>query len=169
MKRAAVIILSLSAAVLGGLFWLVYGRQTSGDPTGSYAWLPAFNASMNTLCTACIVAGILAIRQGNKRLHGLCMASATTASAGFLVGYIIHHTLHGDSRYLGTGGWRTAYFTILISHIALSIVVVPLILGTLYLALTRNWPLHRRLARWTYPVWLYVSVTGVLIFVFLKS
>ena len=96
------------------------------------------------------------------------MATAFAASSLFLIGYIIHHTVHGDTKFLTTGWLRPTYFFILITHVVLSIVVLPMVLTTLFFAATKRWSAHRALARWTWPLWLYVSVTGVLVFVFLR-
>jgi putative membrane protein len=96
------------------------------------------------------------------------MLLATFTSALFLVSYIAYHHFHGDSKFLAQGWIRPVYFTILISHILLSVVQVPLILTTLYLAYSKNFVKHKKIAKITFPIWLYVSVTGVLIFIILK-
>ena len=96
------------------------------------------------------------------------MITAFAASSLFLIGYIIHHTVHGDTRFLTEGWLRPVYFFILVSHIILSIAVLPLVLTTFYFAACRRWSAHKALARWTYPIWLYVSVTGILVFLFLR-
>ena len=97
------------------------------------------------------------------------MLGATASSAFFLIGYVTYHYFHGDTKFTGLGWIRPVYFSILISHIGLSIVSLPLIFAALWFALTGQFHSHRRVARWTFPVWLYVSVTGVLVFVLLKS
>ena len=94
------------------------------------------------------------------------MIVATLTSAAFLVGYLTHHSLHGDTAFTGTGAVRIVYFTILISHIVLSGVALPLILNTLSFAALKRFDAHRWIAKWTYPIWLYVSITGVLIWFF---
>ena len=166
-RRAIAVILLVSLVAIGFLFWLIYGVET-GEEAGRWAFLPATNAFFNALSASAVLTGLYHIRKGNKRAHGISMASAFTASALFLIGYIIHHTLHGDTKFLTTGWLRPTYFFVLITHIVLSIAVLPMVLTTLFFAATRRWPAHRALARWTYPVWLYVSVTGVLVFVFLR-
>ena len=160
-------ILALSATAIAFLFWLIYGVETGGG-SQKWAFLPATNAFFNALSATALLTGLYHIRHGNRRAHGFSMCAALAASSLFLVGYIIHHTVHGDTRFL-TGGWlRPVYFIILISHIVLSIAVLPMVLTTVFLAATRKWSAHRALARWTWPAWLYVSVTGVLVFVFLR-
>jgi len=96
------------------------------------------------------------------------MVSAFAASAVFLVGYVLYHYAHGDTPYQGVGPIRTVYFTILITHVVLSIVMLPMILTTFYLATRERFASHKRLARWTLPIWLYVSVTGVIIYFMLR-
>ena len=166
-KTAISSILVVSAAAIAFLFWIIYGVESSTD-TSKWGFLPATNALFNALSASALVIGIHHIRRGNKRAHGISMAAAFAASSLFLVGYIIHHTLHGDTKFLTQGWLRPAYFFILITHIALSIAVLPMVLTTLFFAATRRWSAHRALARWTWPLWLYVSVTGVLVFVFLR-
>lgn len=167
MKSAITSILLISAAAIGFLFWIIYGVE-AGDGSSKWAFLPATNAFFNALSAAAVVTGLVFIRKGNRRAHGISMATALIASTLFLAGYILHHTLHGDTRFLTTGWLRPVYFFILITHIVLSIAVLPLVLTTVFFAVTRRWPAHRAIARWTYPAWLYVSVTGVLVFVFLR-
>jgi putative membrane protein len=166
-RRAIAFILALSAAAVAFLFWIIYGVE-AGNDSGGWGFLPASNAFFNALSAGAVLTGLVYIRRGNRRAHGISMVAAFVASSLFLAGYILHHTLHGDTRFL-TGGWlRPVYFFILVTHILLSIVVLPMVLTTFFLAATRKWPAHRALARWTYPVWLYVSLTGVLVFVFLR-
>ncbi|NDV63341.1 DUF420 domain-containing protein [Puniceicoccales bacterium CK1056] len=167
MKRAIAGILILSAAAIGFLFWIIYGVE-AGNDSSQWAFLPATNALFNAISASAVITGLIFISKGNKRAHGISMGTALLASALFLVGYIIHHTVHGDTMFLTQGWLRPTYFFILITHIILSIVVLPLVLTTVFFAATRRWPAHRRIAKWTYPVWLYVSVTGVLVFVFLR-
>ena len=161
-------LLALSVVALAVLFWLIYGYRPASDPGSRYAWLPSFNAFCNGLSTVCVLNGLYWIRRQRYRAHGVFMLLAITASTFFLIGYIAHHSLHGDTKFL-TGGWlRPTYFALLISHVLLSMVALPLVLITVFFAARRRWARHRRIARWTYPIWLYVSITGVLVFVFLR-
>ncbi len=159
--------LGLSTVAIGFLFWLIYGNQ--GSQSHDVAFLAPVNAALNAASASCLFTGYLAIRRGNTTRHRNLMLAALAFSALFLVSYIIYHTFHGDSRFLGQGLIRPIYFTVLISHIALSVVALPLILVTVGLSLTKRFPIHRKWARWTFPIWAYVSVTGVLIFVLLKT
>jgi putative membrane protein len=159
----------VSAAVLGVLFWLLYGRSGGQAAPAWASSLPAVNALCNTASACCLLAGVAAIRRGHRRQHVLWICTALLFSALFLIGYMTHHAYHGDTRFPGQGLIRPLYFTILISHVLLSIAALPMILTTVFLALTGRFDRHRRLARRTFPVWLYVSVSGVLVFLLLKA
>lgn len=160
-------ILTLSAVVLGFLFWLIYFQEPVSSE-GGYLWLPAFNAGCNAVSALLVIIGLVAISKQRKRTHGVCMMGATLTSGLFLAGYLWWHSLHGDSPFMGQGLVRPVYYFILITHIVLSMAVVPLIFTTLGFAALRKWRAHRAVARWTYPIWIYVSVTGVLVFLFLR-
>lgn len=160
----------LSAAVIGFLFWLIYFKTgVAVDNQGWVSNLPAVNALLNTLTATLLVIGYIFIKKNRRDLHTKAMLAATFTSACFLISYVIYHHFQGDTKFLATGMIRPIYFFILITHILLSIVQVPLILTTLYLAFVKNFTRHKKIARITFPIWLYVSVTGVLIFIILKS
>lgn len=161
-------LIALSLVALAVLFWLIYGYRPASDPGSRYAWLPSFNAFCNGLSTVFVINGLYWIRRGAHRAHGICMICAMAASTLFLIGYISHHSLHGDTRFLTEGWLRPTYFFILISHVLLSMVALPLVLITVFFAARKRWAKHRRIARWTYPIWLYVSITGVVVFGFLR-
>jgi len=126
--------------------------------------LPAINASCNAVSTIFISLGWWFIRRGFWRQHVACMISALLASSLFLIGYIVYHAHAGEksSGYTGLIAWF--YFPLLISHILLAFVTLPLVIMTLIPVFRRRWDGHRRIARWTIPIWLYVSVTGVLVY-----
>ena len=126
--------------------------------------LPAVNASLNACSAVLLTAGFLFIRRKNTAAHQACMTAAFWVSALFLVTYLTHHALHGSTRFTGPGPARGLYFAILISHTALAVAILPLVLRTLFLARRNRISEHRRLARWTLPLWLYVSVTGVVVY-----
>jgi putative membrane protein len=159
---------TISVAVFGFLLWLVYGRTPSPGAAGEHSLLPLVNAVANLACAALLLAGYRAIRAGDQRRHMLCMIAAVACSAIFLAGYVTHHYTAGDTPFGGEGLVRPVYFAILVSHILLTMVTLPMILFTLAYAASGRFPEHRRIARRTLPLWLYVSVTGVLIFVFLR-
>ena len=161
-------IVTLSAIIAAFLIWLIYfkGKVAAPDWVGA---LPAANASFNSMSALCLVFGYINIRRGNRVTHKRFMLTATVFSALFLVSYIVYHYFHGDTRFPGRGWIRPVYFFILISHVGLSMVALPLILGSLWFGLRSQFQFHRRIARWTFPIWLYVSVTGVIVYALLQS
>lgn len=137
--------------------------------SGIISYLPAWNASLNALSGVLLLIGYVLIRQKRIDIHRRFMLSACASSTLFLVSYITYHALRGGvvTKFQGTGGMRTLYFTILTSHTILAVVVLPLAILTVWNGLKMRVPQHRRVARWTFPVWMYVSVTGVLVYFFL--
>jgi uncharacterized membrane protein YozB (DUF420 family) len=129
--------------------------------------LPTLNAALNTLSAVFLCAGYLFIRAKNMRAHRACMLSAFACSIVFLASYLIYHYQVGSVPYRGQGWSRGVYFVILLTHIILAVAVVPLALITLTRALRERFAAHRRIARWTFPIWLYVSVTGVIVYMML--
>ena len=161
-------IVALSAAIATFLIWLIYFKGKVAAPS----WvsdLPAANALFNSLSAVCLILGYINIRRRNRVVHMRFMLSATVFSALFLVSYITYHYFHGDTKFPGHGWIRPVYFFILITHISLSLVALPLILGTLWWALRSQFRFHRKIARWTLPVWLYVSITGVIVYFVLRA
>ncbi|MGB5810921.1 MAG: DUF420 domain-containing protein [Polyangiales bacterium] len=158
----------LSTAAIGFLGWLLVIRE-GGSANADLAFMPGVNASLNATAATLLILGFAAIRNGRRELHKRLMVSAFAASAVFLIGYVVYHYVHGDTPYLGVGVSRTVYFSILISHVVLSVVMFPMILTTFYLAARERFAIHKRLARWTMPIWLYVSVTGVVIYLMLRA
>jgi len=126
--------------------------------------LPALNATLNGACALLLLAGFLCIRRRRVAAHKACMASACVASALFLASYLTYHYQVGSVRFTGQGWVRPVYFAVLLSHTVLAAAVVPLALVTLARALRGRFDRHVRIARWALPVWLYVSVTGVVIY-----
>ncbi|MBI4433017.1 MAG: DUF420 domain-containing protein [Candidatus Omnitrophica bacterium] len=125
---------------------------------------PPLNAGLNTVSALLLVAGYWLIRQRAITGHTICMLGATLTSTLFLISYLYYHAHHGSTRFLGQGWIRPVYFTILISHTILAATQVPLIVMTLFHAFRGNFHKHIRLARITLPIWLYVSVTGVVVY-----
>jgi len=128
------------------------------------SYLPSVNAVLNSLSALLLLVGYLFIRRGKVWAHRLFMLSALTASTLFLISYLTYHFQVGSVPFQGQGWIRWIYFTILISHTILAAVIVPLVLLTLFRALKGNFERHKRIARWTLPLWLYVSVTGVVVY-----
>ena len=167
-SKAYAAIALVSAGVLLFLTWLIYGKE-SGMPHAHWAsWLPALNSLLNATTTILLILGYKAIKAKNKQRHIKLMLSATFTSALFLVSYITYHHFQGDTKFVAEGIVRPIYFAILISHIVLSVPLVPMVFTTLYHAFNKNYEKHKWMAKKTFPIWLYVSVTGVLIYVFLK-
>lgn len=172
MERAERTFFAWNAAVSAaavGLIWYLLGRDRGPGGAVDLSFMPAVNATCNALASCCLVAGYLAIRRKAIQVHRLCMVSALALSAVFLVGYLSYHYVHGDTKYPGTGTLRTIYLLVLASHILLSITVLPGALTAVYLAQTRQFERHRRWNRVFLPIWLYVSVTGVVIFLMLRG
>jgi len=129
--------------------------------------LPALNATLNTISTILLITGWRFIRRGEREKHKGCMIAALITSGLFLTSYVIYHAQVGSVPFRGTGWIRTLYFSVLIPHVILAAAVVPPILITVSRALSAKYDKHRRIARWTLPVWLYVSVTGVIVYLML--
>ena len=126
--------------------------------------LPSLNAALNALSAALVVSGYLCIRRGKTTAHKRCMVSALVVSSLFLLGYLVLRAVAGMTRFTGEGWIRPVYFAILSSHTVLAAVIVPLVLLALVRAIRGDFERHVRIARWALPLWLYVSVTGVLIY-----
>jgi len=125
---------------------------------------PAVNASLNATCAVLLVCGWVCIRRRQVLAHRVCMTAALGVSAAFLASYLVYHFRVGSVPFQGHGWIRPVYFTLLLTHTVLAAAVVPLALVTFMRALREQFDRHRRIARWTLPVWLYVSVTGVIIY-----
>jgi len=129
--------------------------------------LPTLNALLNLTSACLLVTGYFFIRRRWIPQHRLCMLGALSASTLFLVGYVTYHFHQGTTRFTGEGMVRPVYFAILLTHTVLAAAVAPMAVITVVLAFRERFDRHRRLARWTLPIWLYVSVTGVVVYLFL--
>lgn len=158
-------ILIVSAMASALICWLVYFHAPT-DVTGAHLRsLPLLNAVLNGLSTLAIVTGFVEIRRRRVLEHRASMFFAFFFSAIFLASYLLNFALHGETKFNRLSHWWPFYWKLLASHIVLSAVALPLILITFFLSLTSRFPAHRKLARWTFPIWLYVSVTGVIVYV----
>jgi putative membrane protein len=166
-RPAIAAILAISAAATLFLFWLIYVHPAAAAST-SYAFLPALNALLNGLSATALLIGYTFIRAHRVSSHRAAMITAFGFSTLFLVSYIAHHALHGDVRYPVHAALRSVYLPLLASHIVLAIVALPLVLVTFFFSLTGRIPQHRKIARWTFPLWLYVSITGVVTYAMLR-
>jgi len=168
-RPAIAAILAISAAATIFLFWLIYFHPAL-DVTGKQlTFLPALNAVLNALAATALVMGYRFVRAHRIKAHRRAMIAAFGFSALFLVSYIGNYALHGESHYPGHSILRIVYLIILVSHVLLSMVALPLVLVTFFFSLTGRIPTHRKVARWTFPIWLYVSVTGVIVYAMLAA
>lgn len=169
VAKAIVWILIVSSIAFLFLIYLLYFKSTA-DTTGDWvAHLPALNAFLNSISTILILSGFVAIKQKKYIRHMKLMLTAFITSSLFLVSYLVYHNFVGHTTFPGDGLIRPIYFTILISHIILSAFVVPLVLTSYYFAFSGKFSTHRKVSKWTFPIWLYVSVTGVVIFFILNA
>ena len=168
-RKALGLILAVSAAALLFLVWLIYFKAPAAAQVAWVSNLSAVNAALNSLSTVFLLLGFREIRARNFAKHMRFMISAFITSALFLVSYIVYHHFVGDTPFTGQGFIRPVYFFILISHIVLSIFVVPLVLSSFLFAFSGKFSTHRKVSKWTFPIWLYVSVTGVMVFFMLKT
>ena len=159
-------VVSVAALSLLADLLLLRRRATS---SADVSFLPGLNASLNGLAASLLLCGWVAIKRRSWRVHRFFMVAAFATSALFLVSYLVYHAVHGDTRYLGIGAMRTVYFTVLASHIVLSATVVPLALTAFWFAWRRQFSRHRRVTRVLWPIWMYVSITGVCIYFMLRG
>ncbi|TVR29673.1 MAG: DUF420 domain-containing protein [Balneolaceae bacterium] len=169
VPKAIGTILMISGIAFLFLIWLIYFRETAEETAAWVANLPALNAFLNSVSTVLIVSGFLAIKQRKFILHMKLMLTAFITSSLFLISYLVYHNFVGHTVFPGEGVIRPVYFTILISHIILSAFVVPLVLTSYYFAFAGKFKTHRKVSKWTFPIWLYVSITGVVIFFILNA
>jgi putative membrane protein len=163
---AAILVVSIAATVF--LFWLIYVHPAADATHVRLAFLPALNAVLNGLSAIALLIGYTLIRARRVAAHRAAMITAFGFSTLFLMSYIVHHALHGDVRYPIHAAFRSVYLPLLASHIILAIVALPLILVTFFFSLTGRIPQHRKIARYTFPLWLYVSITGVITYAMLR-
>jgi putative membrane protein len=161
-RPAIAAILAISAAATVFLFWLIYVHPATDASSARFAFLPALNALLNGLSATALLIGYIFIRARRIAAHRAAMITAFGFSTLFLVSYILHHALHGDVRYPVHAALRSVYLPLL------AIAALPLILATFFFSLSGRIPQHRKVARWTFPLWLYVSVTGVVTYVMLR-
>jgi putative membrane protein len=163
-RSPLVVIGGVSLAVVLVVGYLLLGHRPEPGAGALMVTLPLLNACLNAMSAALLGAGWFFIRHKRVVAHKTCMVSALAVSTLFLVSYVTYHSLAGSRPFAGTGWIRLVYYPLLVSHIILAAAIVPLALTTLYRALQGNFMRHVRVARWTLPIWLYVSVTGVLVY-----
>lgn len=164
---AGIVVLSAAAVVF--LLWLIFVHHAPQQFATRLLFLPALNAFLNGLSAIALVTGFIFIRRREISRHRAAMITAFIFSSLFIVSYLINHALHGDILYPGHSAVRTIYLSILASHIFLSIVALPMILITFFFSLSGRFPQHKKIARFTFPIWLYVSITGVVVYAMLAN
>ena len=162
--RVILSIIALSAAASALICWLVYFHTPTDAAGTQLRSLPLVNAVLNLLATIALVTGFREILHRRIHHHRASMSFAFFFSSIFLVSYLVNFTLHGETHFNRFNRWWPFYWKLLASHIVLSTIALPLILITFFLSLTGRFPAHKKLARWTFPIWLYVSVTGVIVY-----
>lgn len=167
-RPAIAAILAISVAASLFLFWLIYIHPAADRANVRFAFLPALDAVFNGLSATALLIGFTFIRAKKIAAHRASMIAAFIFSTLFLVGYILHHALHGDVRYPVHAAYRSIYLPLLASHIVLATIALPMVLVTFFFSLTGRFPQHRKIARWTFPLWLYVSLTGVVTYAMLR-
>jgi putative membrane protein len=167
-KRATIVILAVSAAAFLLLVGIIYGHGRAAEVPTWVSWLPALNATLNGTSAVFLVLAYRAIRRRDIKTHARRILVSVGASALFLASYITYHAVHGDTKFVGQGIVRPIYFFILVSHVLLSAVALPLVFFSLFFSLSARFPRHKAVSRYTFPIWLYVSVTGVLVFAMLR-
>jgi putative membrane protein len=161
-------IIAVSVAIPVVVGYLIYKPVTEASEGSWVLVLPHVNAVINTITSLLLLCGLYFIKNKRIAYHRICMLSAFALGCLFLVGYIIYHSSVPSTSFGGEGAIRIVYYTLLISHILLAIVVVPFVLLALYHALKDNLERHKRIVKIAFPVWLYVSITGVLVYLFIS-
>jgi putative membrane protein len=154
----------LSVAVPLLVSFLLFVPQTGKLGDVDVTFLPKLHALLNSLTALALVIGYTFIKKGNIRFHRFSMATAIVLSAFFLISYVTYHYQAAPTRFGGEGTIRTIYYFFLLTHIVLAAIIVPLVLLSVYFALSNQLARHRRISRWTFPIWLYVAVTGVIVY-----
>jgi putative membrane protein len=166
-KKFLVLIAILSIAipvVVAMLFFM----PKEGSSAVDVSFLPTLHAILNSMTAVALVIGYYNIRRGNIKVHRGAMATAFGLSAIFLVSYVTYHFLGERTIYGGDGFLKLFYYFILLTHIVLAVVIVPLVLLSMYFALSEQFARHRRVSKWTFPIWLYVAITGVLVYILIS-
>lgn len=166
-KRARIVILTLSFVVFAAVVAVGRYKIPVNDRFDVHIFA-RINAVINTLVSILLIAGLSSAKKGQFVLHKKIMITAIILSSLFLVSYICHHLMASDTKYGGAGSIRYLYYFILITHILLAAIILPFVLFTAYRAAITEWPQHRALARITWPIWFYVSVTGVVVYLFIS-
>jgi len=168
IPKAIATIVLISVLAFAFLLWMLYFKETAQTTETWVNQLPALNALLNSASTIFILLGFRAVKKKEFVKHMKLMLTAFVTSSFFIIGYLLYHNFVGHTPFPGEGIIRPIYFFILITHIILSAFIVPLVLTSFYFAFSGKFNIHRKVSKWTFPVWLYVSVTGVMIFFILN-
>lgn len=160
------LIATLSVVVPALVALLLFADFGGSAFVGDLGFLPLMNACINSAVTVLLIVALVFIKKGNIQAHKSTMITALVLSIFFLVSYVLYHGANGDVKYGGTGALKITYLIILFSHILLSMAVVPLALFATYRGLSNSISSHKRIVKWAWPIWLYVSVTGVIVYLF---
>ncbi|MBF9253874.1 DUF420 domain-containing protein [Pontibacter sp. 172403-2] len=167
-ERKFLTLIAALSVVIPVLIALLFFIPKDGGAKVDVSFLPPFYASVNFLTAIVLVTGYVNIRRGNIKVHRASMLTAFGLSAVFLVSYVVYHLLGERTLYGGEGLLKYVYYFILLTHIVLAVVIVPLVLLSVYYGITDQLVRHRRISRWTFPIWLYVAVTGVLVYLLIS-
>ena len=162
--RYFLLIALLSVTVPLLVTFLLFVPQTGKLGDVDVTFLPKLHAMLNSLTAIALVLGFTFIKKGNIRYHRFAMVTAIVLSAFFLISYVTYHYQAPPTRFGGEGTIRGIYYFVLLTHIVLAAVIVPLVLLSVYFAISNQFDRHRRIARWTLPIWLYVAITGVVVY-----
>lgn len=162
------VLIAILSVVIPVVVAMLFFMPKEGSSSVDVSFLPTLHAILNSLTAVALVIGYYNIRNGNTKLHRNAMATAFGLSAIFLVSYVTYHFLGERTIYGGDGFLKLFYYFILLTHIVLAVVIVPLVLLSMYFALTEQFVRHRRISKWTFPIWLYVAVTGVLVYILIS-
>ena len=168
-EKRATLVANLLSIAIPLVVAILLGIQTKVDLGAWTKTLPHAIGAINSLTSVLLVLGLIAQKAGKIGLHRLAMTAAFALGAVFLVCYVTYHLSNPSTTYGGTGGLRALYYTLLLSHIGLSLVVLPLVLRAFLFALTNQITRHRRIAKYAYPIWLYVSITGVMVYLMISQ
>lgn len=166
--RKFMTVIAILSVAIPVLVALLFFMPKSGDANVDVSYLPGFHAFINSITAITLVVGYVNVKRGNTKVHRRAMLFAFGLSAVFLVSYVTYHFLGQRTVYGGDGLLKYIYYFILLTHIVLAIVIVPLVLLSVYFGITNQLKRHRRISRWTFPIWLYVAVTGVLVYLLIS-
>lgn len=167
-NRYLIVIGILSVAVPVLVAILLYIPQTGKLGDLDVSFLPHLNAALNSATAIALVTGYVFIRRKNIRYHSTAMITAFALSSIFLISYVIYHYQAPSTKFMGEGIIRGVYFSILLTHIVLAAIVVPFVLLSIYFAASRQFDRHRRIVKWTFPIWLYVAISGVIVYLMIS-